>query len=127
MYNLERALREAGHPEEAEAVRKKLAVLLRQKDEAAQNTFEAIQLNNQGVVLEKAGKLRDALEKYRQAMALDPQHVGIRVNVAAALLRLGEWSQGVAELREVLQMDPDNETVKKALAEALAHPPRGTQ
>lgn len=127
LYNLERALRETGHPEQAGTVRNQLAELLQRKDQAAQNAFKAIQLNDQGAALEKAGKLREALEKYREAMALDPQHVGIRVNVAAALLHLGDWNQGVTELRKVLQMDPDNVSVQKALAEALAHPPRRTR
>lgn len=127
MYNLERALQEAGHPTEAEAARRKLTAMLRQKDEVDQNAFKAVQLNDQGAALEKAGKLPQALEKYREAVELDPDHVGIRVNFAAALLRLGQWDQGVRELREVLKIDPNNLAVQKALAEALAHPPRGTQ
>ncbi|MGH9448645.1 MAG: tetratricopeptide repeat protein [Terriglobia bacterium] len=48
------------------------------------------------------------------------------MNLAAALLRLGQWNEGVAELREALRLDPNNLTVKKALEEALAHPPRRT-
>ncbi|MGH9404040.1 MAG: tetratricopeptide repeat protein [Terriglobia bacterium] len=127
MYNLERALHEGGHPAEAEAVRRKLTALLLQKDQTDQNAFKAIQLNNQGAALEKAGKLRQALEKYHEAMELDPQHVGIRVNFAAALLHLGQWNQGVAELREALQLDPTNLAAKKALEKALAHPPDETQ
>ncbi|HEV2416218.1 MAG TPA: tetratricopeptide repeat protein [Terriglobia bacterium] len=127
LYNLERALREAGHPEQAKAVGEKLQTFLLQKDQADQNAFKAIQLNNQGSALEKVGKLPQALEKYREALELDPQHAGIRVNFAAALLRLGQWNQGVAELREALQLDPNNLAIKKALEEALAHPPAETQ
>lgn len=84
-----------------------------------------MQLNNQGAKLEKAGNLVDALEKYRAALELSPEHVGFRINFAAALLRLGQWSQGVAELREALRRDPDNGAVKAALHEALAHVPAG--
>ncbi|HEX5483646.1 MAG TPA: tetratricopeptide repeat protein [Terriglobia bacterium] len=127
LYSLERALREGGRTQEAEAVRKNLTALLRERDQTAQNGFKAIQLNDEGAALEKAGKLRQALKKYREALKLDPEHTGIRVNFAAALLRLGRWNEGVAELREVLQRDPGNRAVKKALEEALAHPPAGTR
>src|SRR6185312_11871113 len=65
LYNLQLALREDGHAEQAEAIKQKLAKMLRAKDRAAQNALAAIQLNNQGAALEKAGDLRGALEKYR--------------------------------------------------------------
>lgn len=119
LYNLERALRRAGQAEEAGAVRKKLAALLLQKDRLAQSAFEAVQINDQGVALEKAGKLRQALQKYREALQLDPQHVGIRMNLAAALLHLGLRDQGIAQLHEALARDPDNPAIKKALKDAL--------
>ena len=122
LYNLQRALGEDGHPRQAQAVRQALAELLRKKDREAQNAFAAIQLNDQGAALEKAGKLREALEKYREAVNLDPEHAGIRVNYAAALLHLGQWKEGVRELREASRLDPDNLAIKKALEEVLAHP-----
>jgi predicted Zn-dependent protease len=78
-----------------------------------------VQLNNQGADLEKTGKLREALEKYLAALELYPEHVGIRVNVAAALLRLGRRSEGISELREALRRDPNNNMVKEALDHAL--------
>ena len=124
LYNLHRALLLDGHSEEAEAVKGKLTDLLRRQDQADQNSVAAIQLNNQGP-LERAHKLREALEKYRAALELDPEHEGIRVNYAAALLHLGQWDQGIAELREVLRRDPNNRAVKEALDHALAHPPPG--
>jgi superkiller protein 3 len=124
LYGLERALREDGQIEQSEAVKRELAEVLRERDRAAQNLFAAIQLNDQGAALERDGKLREALEKYEEALKLDPEHVGIRVNVAAALLRLGRRDEGVAELREALRRDPDNLAVKKALEDALVHPVR---
>jgi len=82
-----------------------------------------VQLNNQGADLEKTGNLHGALEKYRAALDLYPEHVGIRVNVAAALLRLGQWDQGISELREALRRDPGNTVVKEALVHAIAQAP----
>jgi tetratricopeptide (TPR) repeat protein len=127
LYNLERALRQEGHTAQAEAVQEELVALLQSKDRKDQRSFTAIELNDQGSALEKAGKLEAALERYRAALQLDPGYVGIRINYAAALLHLGRWSEGVAELREVLRVDPGNATVKKALAGALAHPPQAAR
>jgi predicted Zn-dependent protease len=97
--------------------------MLKERDRESQNALTAVQINNQGAELEKAGKLREALEKYRAAVQLDPTHPGIRTNFAAALLRLGHWSEGIAELREALRRDPDNAKLKQALQSALAHAP----
>jgi predicted Zn-dependent protease len=84
-------------------------------------------MNNEGAVLEKAGNLQEAMEKYRTALTLDPGHIGIRTNFAAALLRLGQWSQGIGELREALRRDPGNHSLQQALEEALSHAPAGIE
>lgn len=123
LYSLQLALRQDGQLEQAGKVKEKLSELLRKRDHASENALTAVQLNNQGADLEKAGNLRGALEKYRAALAIDPEHVGIRVNVAAALLRLGQWRQGIAELRETLRRDPGNTAVKEALDRAVAQAP----
>jgi tetratricopeptide (TPR) repeat protein len=124
LYNLHRALVLDGHSAEAETVKEKLNDLLRRQDQDDQNAVAGIQLNNQGAALEKAGNLRGALEKYRAALERYPEHVGIRLNFAIALLRLGQWEQGIAELREVVRRDPNNLSAKKALEQALARAPR---
>ncbi len=126
LYSLQSALRQDGQLEESKRIKEKLAEALREIDRESQNAFNALRLNNEGAVLEKAGNLPAALEKYRQAVALDPTHVGIRVNFAVASLRLGQWGQGIAELREALRRDPTNAQVKAALADALRQAPKGT-
>jgi tetratricopeptide (TPR) repeat protein len=120
LYSLQLALREDGQLEPARQVKEKLAELLRKRDKASERALAAVQINNQGAELEKAGDLRGALEKYRAALELNPEHVGIRTNLAVALLRLGQWSQGIAELREALRRDPGNTALQKALDDALA-------
>jgi len=119
LYSLQLALRADGQLEQAAQVKKKLADLLRKRDKASEDALTAVQLNNQGADREKAGDLRGALEKYRAALDLYPEHVGIRVNVAAALLRLGQRTEGISELREALRRDPGNTAVKEALDLAL--------
>ena len=125
LNSLQLALRRAGKPQEAEQVKQRLAALLRNKDKTDQNSLNAIQINNDGAELEKAGNVRAACEKYRQALSLNPDHVGIRVNYAVALLRLGQWAEGLKEMREALRRDPENKTIKAALDDALAQAPPG--
>ena len=119
LYSLQLALREDGQLEPARQVKEKLAELLRKRDKASERALAAVQINNQGAELEKAGDLRGALQKYRAALELNAEHVGIRTNLAAALLRSGQWSQGIAELRESLRRDPGNTALQKALDDAL--------
>ena len=99
---LQNALQKQGKATEANEIRAQLAKLLRHRDEAMQNSVLAVKLNNEGANLQKNGDLPGALEKYRQASQLDPNHVGIRVNYAVALLRLGRWTDGLNELHEAL-------------------------
>ncbi len=123
LYNLQAALREDGQAAQADAIKQRLAELLRKKDRDDQNSVTAIQLNNQGVDLEKAGDLHGAVEKYRAALDLYPEHAGVRVNYAIALLRLGEWGQGLTELREAVRRDPGNALLKAALDDAVTQAP----
>jgi tetratricopeptide (TPR) repeat protein len=123
LYNLQRALREDGQQEEAQAVKTRLAELLVEKDRAAQALLAAIQVNNQGAEMEKLGNLTGALEKYRAARSLVPEHTGIRVNFAVALLRLGRWKEGLAELGDVVRREPGNPMWQAALDDALWQAP----
>ena len=122
LWSLQRALSQDGHPRQAEAVRKTLAALMRKKEQDSRNALAAIEINDQGAALQKAGNLQGAMEKYRQALKLDPKHTGIRLNYAVALLHLGRWNEGVAELREIIREDPNNIEAQQALHYVLAHP-----
>ena len=123
LYSLQLALRRDGQLEEAARIKEKLMAVLREIDRESQAAFTALKLNNEGAALEKTGDLRGALEKYRAAVALDPQHVGIRMNLGVALLRLGQWKEGLSELREVIRRDPGNSVAKAALDDALEQAP----
>lgn len=123
LNSLQSALRQDGKPEEANAIKQKLSELLRKKDQISQNALAAVRLNNEGASLEKSGDLRAALAKYRQALNLNPEHVGIRVNYAVALLRLGQWTEGLTELHEALRRDPGNAKIQAAFKDALSQAP----
>ncbi len=115
-----RALRQDGQIQRAEAVKQKLTEVMRARDQADKKMVAALELNNRGAELEKAGDVSLALEKYRAALELLPDHVGIRTNLAVALLKLGNWREGIDQMRQALRRDPGNSALQKALADALA-------
>ena len=123
LNSLQRALREAGQPEKADQVKRRLAELIRKRDRDSQNALAAVSLNNEGAELQKHGKLAEAAEKYRAALELNPGHAGMRVNYAIALLKLGRWEQGLEELRAAIRQDPSNQKFQRALEDALAQAP----
>jgi tetratricopeptide (TPR) repeat protein len=123
LNSLQIALRQDGRAEEANVVKQKLAELLRDKDRVNQNHLAAIKLNNEGAQLEKSRDLERALAAYSKALSLYPEHVGIRVNYAVALLRLGQWTKGLDELHEAELRDPKDTHIKAALRDALAQAP----
>jgi tetratricopeptide (TPR) repeat protein len=124
LNSLQIALRRSGRPDEADKVKAQLAEVLRKRDQFSQDALKAVRINNEGAALQKTGDLRAALEKYRQALSLYPEHIGIRVNYAIALLRLGQWTQGLDELHEALNREPGNGRIKAVLDDALAQAPR---
>jgi tetratricopeptide (TPR) repeat protein len=126
LNSLQSALRQDGKPSEANSIRQKLAALLQKKDQERQNALAAVRVNNEGANLEKSGDLRGALQKYREALNLNPEHAGIRVNYAVALLRLGQWTEGLTQLHEALRRDPGNTQIQAALKDALAQAPPGS-
>jgi tetratricopeptide (TPR) repeat protein len=123
LNSLQLALRQDGKVEEAQRIKERLVEALRGIDRQSEEAFTALRLNNEGAALEKGGNLAGAVDKYRAAVALDPGHAGIRMNLGVALLRLGRWKEGLAELREAARRDPGNLQVKRALDDALAQAP----
>lgn len=119
LYNLMLALRKSGQVKEARAIEKQIAALHQQNSRASEVGLAASGLNDQGIELEKTRDVRGALAKYRAALDLDPTGYGFRLNYALALCRLGRWRDGIAELREVLRVDPDNADAVQALYVAV--------
>jgi Flp pilus assembly protein TadD len=123
LNSLQLALRAAGNTARADEVKAQLAAIFRKRDRDSQNALAAVKLNNDGAELEKQGKIAAAVNKYREAVQLNPGHAGIRANYAIALLRLGRWEQGLDELRAAVRQDPSNEKLQQALQDALAQAP----
>ncbi len=123
LNTLQSALRQAGRQEEAAAIRRKLAEVLRARDLKSQNALKALQINNEGSALEKAGDMPAALVRYREAVALNPDHAGIRTNYAIALLRLAQWTEGLTELHRAVELDPNNTNLTVVLQDAISKAP----
>jgi tetratricopeptide (TPR) repeat protein len=126
LNGLQAALRADGQTARANQVVTQLAGLLRDLHQEQQNELGAIRLNNEGAKLDKAGDLIGALDKYRQGLQLDPEDVGIRVDLATALLRLGHWKEGLFQLAESLRRRPGDPILKAAWDDALRQAPSGS-
>jgi tetratricopeptide (TPR) repeat protein len=120
LYQLCQALRRAGRAEESAACHEKLSRAVDEKIAAEQGMNSGV-LNNEGIELEKAGDLEGALQKYQSAVEIDPFEPTLRRNLALALCRLGRWNDGVAELKEVLRINPEDVEATKALYIAIEH------
>ena len=82
--------------------------------------------SNEGAAREKEGKLGEALEGYRTAVALNGAHAGMRVNLGVALLRSGLWREGLEQFHMAQRLDPQNTQIATALKDAIAQAPRDT-
>jgi Flp pilus assembly protein TadD len=123
LNSLQIALRQDGRTGDADRVKQKLSELLLEKDRVNQNQLKAVKLNNEGVEFQKSGDLGRAVSKYREAANLYPEHQGIRVNYAVALLRSGNWAEGLDQLHEAMLREPNNAQIRATLKDALAQAP----
>jgi tetratricopeptide (TPR) repeat protein len=115
LYNLELALRKAGDMRQAQEIRGQMQHQLQASRISSENALLISSLNGDGIQLEKQGDFQGASTKYRMALDLDPTAGGIRLNYGLVLCRLRQWHDGIAEIREVLRLDPDNGAAARAL------------
>src|SRR5204863_286039 len=62
---------------------------------------------NQAVSLHVEGAIDDAIRRYRDVLAIAPEHVDARYNLALALASQGEHAEVAASFRCVLRHRPD--------------------
>ena len=63
---------------------------------------------NMGAILQKEGKLDEALTYYKQAEALDPSNINTRVNVGTLYQQKGDYRTAIKAYESVLILYPDN-------------------
>ncbi len=63
-------------------------------------------LNNTGKVLQKSGRYEEAIEVYRQAIAIAPKFVGLYNNLGNALQKSGRYEEAIEVYRQAIAIDP---------------------
>lgn len=81
-------------------------------DTAARSNAEALQLRSEG-------KLPEAIETFRRAIAAHPDVTALRQNLAQTLYESGDVAGAIAEHRQTLKIEPNNVASHLALYELL--------
>lgn len=67
---------------------------------------DADEYNNLGLALRRLGRLAEAEESFRDAVAVEPSHRGALVNLGTALDELGRPDEAIASIEQALAVDP---------------------
>lgn len=127
VYNLARALHQAGRLEESKRYRGKLRHMIQAADKARENELETARLHGEAVRLEQDGDYAAAISKYREVLEFEPLNPVARRNLGLALCRVERWGEGIAELRAILRDNPDDAETARALTIALDRSRDGSQ
>ena len=126
VYNLARALHQAGRLEESKRYRGELGRMIQVSDKARENELATARLHGEAVRLEQDGDYAAAISKYREVLEFEPLNPVARRNLALALCRVERWGEGIAELRAILRDNPDDAETARALTIALDRSPGGS-
>jgi Flp pilus assembly protein TadD len=117
LYNLGAALAEARRDDEAAARYREVLALQPDHADARANLdrLDAARLEREGNGLAERGDLVTAVERYRQAIALDPRRTHSQAGLGMALATLGRVAEAVPPLREAVRLGTDDPAVPNAL------------
>ncbi len=87
--------------------------------DAADQRRDATARLEHGHALARLGQWQDAAARYREAVALAPDHAPGRLHLAEALTRIGETQEALALLQAVVLREPDLAAARLALGTAL--------
>lgn len=86
-----------------------LYILERTFKKKVQNSPKNANLNaNMGAILQKQGRLDEALSYYKQAEALDPSNINTRINTGTLYQQKGDYRTAIKAYESVLILYPDN-------------------
>jgi len=86
---------------------------------------EAFTLDQHGREAWQQGKLPEAIDDFRQAVAKDPAFASAWLSLGAAHLLTGEVDQGIGEMKKAIALDPSNVYALKFFATTLTVKGRG--
>lgn len=109
--NLATALREEGHPDQAESHYRRAVEIKR--DYAAA-------YSNLGALLRAQGRLDEAIAQFGEALRLQPDHVSARYNLGNALLAAGRPGEAAEHFRRAIEHEPGSAEAWNNLGIALA-------
>jgi protein O-mannosyl-transferase len=78
-----------------------------------------IAFNLLGMAMERQGKLSEALDLYRDALALNPGAADAYSNVGQAMLKLGRTGEAIESYRNAIQHEPRHAAAHNGLGEAM--------
>jgi tetratricopeptide (TPR) repeat protein len=70
--------------------------------------------------LARAGRYRDAAQRVRQAVALNPTVVNYWLQLGNCMLKLGQWHEYVADLDRAATLSPDADAILSAQSDGLS-------
>ncbi len=77
-------------------------------------------LNNTGIALSKLGLMEEAIEAYREAIALDPKYPHLYSNLGIDLKHLGRNEEAIEAYREAIALDPKDAKSYNRIGDALS-------
>jgi tetratricopeptide (TPR) repeat protein len=87
--------------------------------DAADN--RAVTEHNLGSALQSEGRLAEAIDRYKKAIAIKPDYVPAYSNLGAALLSRGDVAGAIAAYQHALEIDPNFADAHFNLGNALLH------
>lgn len=90
------------------------------KKKLEKNENDADAIANLGAILQKQGKLDEALEHYQKAESIDPSNINTRINVGTLYQQKGDYRTAVVAYDSVLILYPDNVQANLYKAQSLA-------
>jgi tetratricopeptide (TPR) repeat protein len=73
---------------------------------------------DEGIKLQTAGKLDDAIAKYNDAITAQPTNADFEYALGTAYQQKGDWDSAVTHYQKAVSLAPGNTTFKKTLADA---------
>jgi tetratricopeptide (TPR) repeat protein len=88
-------------------------------DSVAKAPRNPVAQNNLGMALAFAGRVDDALERFREALDLDPGRSLSHYNLGYTLAHQGKYPEAIGHLREAIRLNPKDAGAHYALATSL--------